>query len=153
MDYHKNLKAYFKSKLYLFEKLLKEKSNIITDNDIFEYKKIKNIALRKKINIETISTQKGTLILISHKYSQDKQSVKIKYKDKIYKFETNLIGKIQIKNILMAMLAAKKSELKFKEIVNVIKKIKPVNGRLEQIGKNKKIILRYYWIMLIRQMH
>jgi MurE/MurF fusion protein len=146
LDYHKNFKAYFNSKLYLFEKLLKKDSSIITDNEISEYKKIKSIALKKKINIETISNMGGSLSIISHKYLQDHQSVEIKYKNKIYKYETNLIGKIQIKNISMAMIAAEKSGLEFKKIINSIKRIKPVSGRLEQIGKiknNSKILLDY----------
>ena len=46
----------------------------------------------------------------------------------------------------MAVLAAHKSGIKFEKIINVIKKIKPVEGRLEKIGniKNKsKVILDY----------
>jgi murE/murF fusion protein len=148
LDYHKNYKDYLKSKLYLFEKLLKKDSNIITDIEILEYIKIKNIAIRRKLNIETISTNnnKGSLAVISHKYSHDEQSIKIKYKNKFYTFKTKLIGKIQIKNILMAMLAAEKSGLNFKQIINAIKEIKPVSGRLEEIGNiknNSKILLDY----------
>ena len=37
----------------------------------------------------------------------------------------------------MAILAANKSGLEFKKIINVIHKIKPVEGRLEKIGKTK----------------
>ena len=146
LDYHKNFKDYFKSKLYLFEKLVKRNSNIITDIEIPEYKKIKNIALKRKLNIETISNYKSSLNIISHKYLEGKQSIEIRYKSKIYAFQTSLIGKIQIKNILMAMLAAKKSGLKFEKIIEVINKVKPVSGRLEKIGniKNKsKVILDY----------
>jgi len=54
LDYHKTLSEYFKSKMYLFEKLLIKNANIVTDLEISEYKKIKEIALRKKFNIETI---------------------------------------------------------------------------------------------------
>ena len=46
----------------------------------------------------------------------------------------------------MAILAANKSGLEFKKIINVLKKIKPVEGRLEKIGKiknNSKVILDY----------
>ena len=146
LDYHKNFKEYFKSKLYLFQKLLKKKSNIITDNEIPEYKKIKNIALRKNLNIETISNHNSSLSLISHQYHRDKQLIQMKYKKKIYKFQTNLLGKIQIKNIMMAMLAAEKSGLKFKQINDIIHKVKPVSGRLEIIGSiknNSKVILDY----------
>jgi len=146
LDYHKNFNNYFKSKLYLFEKLLKNKSNIITDIEIPEYKKIKKIASKRKLNIETISNKKSSLNIISQQYFQDKQLIVIKYENKIYKFQTDLVGKIQIKNILMAMLAAAKSGLNFRKIINVIDKVKPVNGRLEKVGiikNNSKIILDY----------
>ena len=46
----------------------------------------------------------------------------------------------------MAILAANKSGLDFKKIIKVIKKVKPVEGRLERIGKiqnNSKVILDY----------
>ncbi len=146
LDYHKSFKDYLKSKLYLFEKLVRKNSNVITDIEIPEYKKIKNIASKKKLNIETISNYRSSIHVISHKYLDGNQSIEIKYKNKIYKFQTKLIGNIQIKNILMAMLAAEKSGVKFKKIVEVINKIKPVSGRLERIGniKNKsKVILDY----------
>ena len=113
LDYHKNFKDYLKSKLYLFEKLLKKNSNVITDLEIPEYKNIKKISLRKKLNISTISNYKSNLKLISHKYIGERQLIKIKYKNIFYDLETKLIGKIQLKNILMAMIAAEKSDLKF----------------------------------------
>ena len=49
LDYHKNFNDYLKSKLYLFNQLLKKNSNIITDITIPEYKKIKKIGLKKKL--------------------------------------------------------------------------------------------------------
>ena len=145
LDYHKTYNNYLKSKLYLFEKLLKKNSNIITDSQIPQYKKIKSIAKKKKIKLETISSN-NSLNITYQKYLQGEQLIEIKYRNRIYKFCTNLIGKIQIKNLLMAMLAAQKSGLNLKKIINVISKIKPVNGRLEQIGNiknNSKIILDY----------
>ncbi len=146
LDYHKTLSDYRKSKLYLFEKLLIKNASIITDLEIPEYKKIKEIALRKKLNIQTISNNNGSLRIISHEYQDEKQIVKIRYHKNIYKFQINLIGKVQIKNILMAMIAATKSDLSFKKIVNIVGNLKPVSGRLEKIGKiknNSKVILDY----------
>ena len=146
LDYHKTLNEYLKSKLYLFEKLLIKNGNIITDLDIPEYKRIKEIALKKKINIETISNKNSNLKIISHNYQNEKQIIKIKYNKNIYEFETRLIGKIQVKNILMAIIAATKSNLSFKKIINTIVDLKPVSGRLEQIGNiknNAKVILDY----------
>ena len=146
LDYHKTFSDYLKSKLYLFEKLLIKNANIVTDLEIPEYRKIKEIALKKKFNIETISNKKGNIKIISHEYNNEKQLVKIQYNKDIYQFETKLIGKVQIKNILMAMLAATKSNLSFKKIINTIDNLKPVRGRLEQIGSiknNSKVILDY----------
>ena len=146
LDYHKTFSDYLKSKLYLFEKLLIKNANIVTDIDIPEYKKIKKIALKKKFNIQTISKINGNLEIISHEYQNEKQIVKIKYDKIIYKIATSLIGKIQIKNILMAMIAATKSNLSFKKIANTIHNLKPVSGRLEQIGSiknNSRVILDY----------
>ena len=146
LDYHKTLDDYLKSKLYLFKKLLKRNANIITDIEIPQYKKIKKIALKNKLNIETISNSKSNLEIISHEYHNEKQIVKIRYNKNIYRFETKLIGKIQIKNILMAMIAANRSNLSFKKIINTIGNLKPVRGRLEKIGSiknNSKVILDY----------
>ena len=51
LDYHKNKTNYLKAKLYLFEKLIKKDGNIITDEKIPEFKKIKNIASNKNLNL------------------------------------------------------------------------------------------------------
>ena len=146
LDYHKTFSDYLKSKLYLFEKLLIKNANIVTDLEIREYKRIKEIALKKKLNIETISNNKGNLTITSHEYCNEKQIVKIRYNKNIYKFKTNLIGKVQIKNILMATIAISKNNLNFKKIINTIDNLKPASGRLEQIGiikNNSKVILDY----------
>ena len=51
LDYHKSYKNYLNAKLYLFRKLLKNNSNIITDFDIPEYKKIKIVSKKKRNKI------------------------------------------------------------------------------------------------------
>ena len=146
LDYHKNLNDYLNSKLYLFKKLLKKKSSLITDKKIPEYEVLKNIAKRKKIKLKLISDDKVGISLVSHKYDSEKQLCKIKYKNNFYSFQINLVGKIQIKNILMSILAAEKSGISIQKIINVISKIKPVNGRLEKIGriKNKACVILDY---------
>ena len=146
LDYHKNMKKYLDSKLHLFKKLLKKKGSIISDALIPQRKKIERISLKRNINLNLIFNKEKGIDLISHKYFDEKQSLEILFKNKKYELNLNLIGKIQIKNILMAMLAAYKSGIKFKKITNVIHKLKPVEGRLERIGiikNNSKVILDY----------
>tara|TARA_Y100001935_G_scaffold254684_1_gene264569 strand:- start:1012 stop:3855 length:2844 start_codon:yes stop_codon:yes gene_type:complete len=146
LDYHKNFKAYLKAKLYLFENLIDKKGNVITDKSIPEFKKIKKIAKDKNLKLNAINTNNDNLKILSHTFMGETQIIKLKYNNLIKTINLNLIGKIQIKNILMAVIAANKSNIEFKNILNVISKIKPVDGRFEKIGtiKNQsKVILDY----------
>ncbi len=146
LDYHKNLKNYLKAKLYLFENLIEKKGNVITDKDIPQYKTIKKISLKKKLNLLAINEKQNNFKILSHTYDNENQLIKIKHKNLIKKINLNLIGKIQIKNILMAAIAAQKSNLNFENILKVLPKLKPVAGRLEKIGKiknNSIVILDY----------
>ena len=47
LDYHKNMKDYLSSKLYLFSELLKKNGTAITDSDIPQYKNIKKFKKKK----------------------------------------------------------------------------------------------------------
>ena len=146
LDYHKNIRAYLKAKLYLFEQLIKTNGNIITDEKISEYKQIKKIALNKNLNLFSLLDKKNNFQFLSHQFEGEAQLLKIKYNNSIHNIKLNLIGKIQLKNILMATIAAIKSHISIKDIFNVIPKIKSVGGRFEKIGKiknNSKVILDY----------
>lgn len=146
LDYHKNLKNYLRAKLYLFENLIEKKGNIITDKNIPEYKTIKKISLRKKLKLSAINEKKNNFEILSHRYDNENQLIKFKNKNLIKEINLNLIGKIQIKNILMAAMAAQKSNLNFENILKVLPKLKPVEGRFEKIGKiknNSIVILDY----------
>ena len=115
LDYHKSFEDYLKSKLSLFQNLLRKNSNIITDINIPQYRNIKRIAKKKQLKIFTIGSKESDLELMKHHYKEDKQLFQIKYKNKIYDIIVDLIGKVQIKNILMAMIAAEKSNINLKK--------------------------------------
>jgi murE/murF fusion protein len=146
LDYHKNFKDYLNSKLYLFKNLIKKKGHIILDSTIPQFNEIKKISDKKKLKLETVFGKNSDLELIGHVYTNEHQILKIKYKSEVFEIRLCLIGKIQIKNILMSILGAIKSNLDIRDIVKIIGKIKPVEGRLEKIGtlKNKsKVLLDY----------
>ena len=145
LDYHKNLRAYLKAKLYLFQNLIRNKGHIITDEELPQFNKIKKISIKRNLKIYKIN-DKSFFKILSHSYQGDTQIIRIKHKKTIRVIKLNLIGKIQINNILMAILAAKKSNLSLDKILKVIPKIAPVKGRLEKIGNiknNSKVILDY----------
>ncbi len=146
LDYHKNLKDYLNSKLYLFQNLIKKKGSIIVDSSISQFQRLRSIANKKNLKLLTVFEKKSDLELISHEYENDKQILKIKYRSKIFEIKLNLIGKIQIKNVLMAIMAALKNGISITEVMSKIHKLKSVEGRLEQIGNLKnggKILLDY----------
>ena len=49
LDYHKNMKNYLNSKLYLFKHLIKKRGDIITDRNIPEAQKIKKISIKLQL--------------------------------------------------------------------------------------------------------
>jgi len=146
LDYHKNMKSYFNSKMYLFKKLLNKNSNIITDEENKEFNIIKNIANRRGIKKITIGTNSGNIRILYNKYKENKQIVKISVNSKIFMLEIPLIGYFQIKNLFMAILAATCCGLSKKKIFSQVNKIKPVSGRLESVvnlNNNSNIIVDF----------
>ena len=146
LDYHKNFKEYFKAKLYLFENLIGKKGNVITDETLPEFKRIKKIAISRKLKLQVLNNSKNQFQILSHSYKGEKQILKIRYYNLTREINLNLIGKIQLKNILMAIIAAKNSNISLIKILNVLSQLKPIDGRLEKIGKIKnrsKVILDY----------
>ena len=111
LDYHKSMHRYFKAKLCLFNKILLTKKTIISDEGSNVYSSLKKISKKRNLNIRNIS-------LIEKKLH-------------------NQLGKkfneFQIKNLAMAILAAKICKVKEKKIFSSLKKIKSVNGRLELV--------------------
>ena len=104
------MRSYLNAKKLLFTKVLSRRKVIISDKSIKEYSFLKKISKRRKLRLIDISS-----------------------------IEKKLIGKIprlnnyQIKNLSMAIAAAKLCNVKEKNIYNCLKKIKDVNGRLELI--------------------
>ena len=58
LDYHKNFKEYFKAKQYLFENLIRKKGNVIADETIPEFKRIKKIAISRKLKLQVLNNIK-----------------------------------------------------------------------------------------------
>jgi len=124
LDYHKTMKAYLNSKLILFSKLLPKKKYIITDKSIREYLYLRKISKNRKLKILDINEELNI----------------------IKNIDLPLVGLFQMKNLSMAVLAAKLCNLKNSKIYNVLKKIKNVDGRLDLIKKypdNIRVFIDY----------
>ena len=146
LDYHKSMKTYLNSKMHLFKKLLKKNSKIIVDRNSKEFKTIRKIVKKRKIKLMTIGSTSSNINMLENTYKKSGQSIKISINSKNYFLEIPLIGFFQIKNLLMAALAASQCNIDIKDIFKNIHKIKPVPGRLENIeslNNNSNIILDY----------
>ena len=144
LDYHKSYKNYLNSKLILFKRLIKKRGVIIFDSKSPQAKILSKLALSKKFKILKLNDYNGIKI-IKHTSIKEFQHINFMFKGKNFYFKTKLVGKIQISNLLMSVLAASKF-LPMKKIVESLKFVKPVIGRLEVVQKlknNSTIILDY----------
>ncbi len=146
LDYHKNTKDYLNSKLILFNELLNAKGNIIFDETNKISKQLKIISKKRKLRKYTFGSNKSFIRITNIQKFRDRNKIYCTIKGKKYSFTTSLIGKIQIKNLMFAIVAAFLSRLKIEEILKSIHKIKPIKGRFEKIGNlknNANVILDY----------
>jgi UDP-N-acetylmuramyl tripeptide synthase len=102
--------------MYLFRNLVNPKANIITDEENKEFKIIKKIIKKRNLKKNTIGKSHDSIVILSNIYKKNKQLVKIKIRSKIFTIKVPLIGFFQIKNLLMAVLAARASGLSFEKI-------------------------------------
>ena len=146
LDYHKTMKNYLNSKLYLFDKLLNPKGNIIFDEKIKQTGKLNIISKKRNLKKYTFGNSKSFIKIVNIKKINEHNKVDFVMNKKNYSFKTSLIGRIQIKNLMFAIIAAYLSNLKINKIVRSIHKIKPIEGRFEKIGylkNNASVILDY----------
>ncbi len=113
LDYHKTMKSYLNAKLILFRKILSKKSTIISNKEIPTFKILKKIAKKKNLKISNINKTFTKIKKIDLKFNED----------------------FKIRNLSMAIEAAKLCGLKEKSIFRNLKKLKDVNGRLELVKK------------------
>ncbi len=146
LDYHKTYKNYLNSKLILFKKLLKKRSYAIYDNQLDISSNLNKITKLNKIKKLTLGNTKSSFSIIDHQFLKDEQKITFRFDKKNYSFSTKLIGRVQIKNLLMAIMAAMKSKISLEKIVKIIPRIKSVNGRLEKVGNlyNQGIVILDY---------
>ncbi len=121
LDYHKNMKSYLNAKLHLFKNILSEKKLIITDKDLKEYPKLKIISNKRNLRLVDISATRT----------------------KLKKFLKNKPNDYQLKNLSMAIIAAKACNIDENKIFKSLKNIKDVSGRFELVRKFKNNIKVY----------
>ena len=92
LDYHKNIKNYLNSKLYLFKSILPKTSDLITDSNIKEFKQLKKISSLRKLKLKSIGGGYSNLQILNHYYKGKNKQIKILCNSKIYNLTIPLVG-------------------------------------------------------------
>jgi UDP-N-acetylmuramoyl-L-alanyl-D-glutamate--2,6-diaminopimelate ligase len=137
LDYHKTMEAYLAAKLLLVTRYLKKGSTIVVNADIPEFSIIKESAEKLEIKIKTFSNSVGDLALLKQQPLPNGQILHIKWDDREYVVELPLLGAYQAENIMAAMLLVQATGFDKDNIINAVKNITPVPGRMDVAATTK----------------
>lgn len=130
LDYHKNIKKYFRAKKRLFKKLKKSGKAIINTDDKYGRK-------IKAKNIITISSYKGDYLIEDYLFND-----KTKFIVNNNKYEMILLGVYNIYNMINTIIML--DEFGIINKYKIIKKLLAPPGRMQIINyENNKIVIDY----------
>ena len=126
LDYHSSLEDYFNAKAKLFQYPTLKKAILNIDDEKIAQLKTKtptfSYAIEKKAHLQATNIHT----------SIEKTTFDLLYKNKTYPVSTQLIGKINVYNLLAAISCAMQ-KFPLEKIIKTIPKFKNVKGRLEKI--------------------
>ena len=136
LDYHKNMKNYFNTKLSLFTDYNNKKKVISIDN--YYGKKIFNI-FKKEDYIRTVSLKDKSADFYASDIIYNENGLKFNINSKygVKEISTKLYGEFTIKNILLAIASLAKNKKKYNLYVEKICELKPLEGRLNKYERKK----------------
>lgn len=133
LDYHKSIENYALAKKELFKKIKDNGISIINiDSDYKDY--------FLQDNSLTYGFNNSDFYIQSYNYSNNKMSFNIDYKNNIYSFSTNLIGKFNVYNLTSVISVLLLEGIEYKNISNVLINLSCPKGRME---KYKNVYVDY----------
>jgi UDP-N-acetylmuramoyl-L-alanyl-D-glutamate--2,6-diaminopimelate ligase len=135
LDYHKTKDEYFKAKLTLFEEILSNNNPAIVlgDSELI-YNSVKNI--NKNVITFGILTKLDIYAYNIKEYNTKIIFDCIVFDQKFEEITINLFGRFQILNVLCAVGIAYSCGLVTSDIINILPKLKPLDGRMEHIASH-----------------
>lgn len=133
LDYHKTFENYWLAKERLFSELGGD-FFVINSDDIMS-EKIEKIAREKNIKYISYGKKSDQIKLISVREIDQYQKVKISFFGREIEFDLSLAGDFQVYNSLCAMGICYATGISIDSICESLKKLKPINGRLELVGQ------------------
>lgn len=146
LDYHKTMDEYFEAKALLFKSSSKTNSIAILNSDIIEYQRLKTICGYNNLQILDYGKEAQNLKIKDYKLNNNGIEIDISFEGKNYNIKTQIFGDFQVYNICCAIFVVKSLGFKILEIIDAVKNIKSVRGRMEIVpikNKNASAVIDY----------
>ena len=144
LDYHSDLTKYMRAKLVLFSKNISKDAACYMTQQACQAILDLGLCLPKEV-CHIIGDKKHSSIKITkHLADLDKQSIKFNYLGCDYSFNTEIVGKFQGYNLLLAIFLCSGCGFSLEKILPLIPKLVQVKGRLQKIDYNSKSVFIDY---------
>ncbi len=137
LDYHKTMENYLECKKKIINYL--KKDGVMISNIDDEYG-----LCFKCNNFKTLGFKESDYQIINYKYNNLTTNIELKYKNKLYKIETNLLGKFNIYNYITALAFINNIGYSIEDIIKITNSIYPPNGRNEAIKVKEGVAIIDY---------
>ena len=128
LNIHKTLENYVECKCQLVRQVKDDGYSILNSSDKY-FDKFKKEA---RGNIVSYGYKDSdTLKIEDYTLKRDKTIINFKYKNKIYKVVSPLLGSFNVDNLAAAILCLLCKDISFDDIINRVLKIKQIEGRME----------------------
>ncbi len=135
LDYHETMENYLAAKMRLFCEVMQPDGTIVLNADIPEIRDIKTCCVERTHKILSFGHEGRDLVLLAHSPTSHGQTVRFELLGKPYEIDLPLIGDFQVSNALCALLLAVASGEASDKMVEALRILPGVPGRLELIGK------------------
>ena len=142
LDYHGNMREYFKAKKRFFDILEKDKIAITNIDDEYGLQIVEDC----KARVYTYGTSaEADYYATDIKLGATKSSFVLKYRDRSLMINTNLVAMFNVYNLLAVLAALDLTGYELNEIVPKLENINPIPGRMHRIevGQNYNVVVDF----------
>jgi UDP-N-acetylmuramoyl-L-alanyl-D-glutamate--2,6-diaminopimelate ligase len=135
LDYHRDLDAYFRAKLRLFETLLPPGAGAVVDADHERAQAVLTAARRRGLRVLTVGRRGEDIRLVETGIDGFAQNLVVKHAGQTFRVRLPLVGEFQVENALVAaglLIAAGEAA---QPVFAALEGLVGAKGRLELVGR------------------
>ena len=148
LDYHKTMEAYLDAKKMLFDRVRPGGSAVLNQDDLLSIDELKKYCAARGVRTVTYGTGKNggaDYMAADIDYRPDGTAFTLLAKGAEYRVETNLVAEFNVYNLLAAMAAMHECGMAIEDMLEPVKDIPQVEGRIERIdeGQDFTVVVDY----------